>query len=56
MSRGSYRGRSSLFVIWERFVDSLKPKNLRPNSKHIGSDYLGNNYFETQSKGLSSNL
>ncbi|CAG2179485.1 unnamed protein product [Oppiella nova] len=48
----SYRGRSTFFVIINRFVDSLRPKNLRSNVKHMGSDYLGNNYFENHSKQL----
>ncbi|CAG2118888.1 unnamed protein product [Medioppia subpectinata] len=48
----SYRGRSTFFVIIERFIDSLKPKNLKSNVKLIGDDYLGNKYFESHAKQL----
>ncbi|XP_054167508.1 NADH dehydrogenase [ubiquinone] 1 alpha subcomplex assembly factor 2-like [Oppia nitens] len=48
----SYRGRSSLSVIFERFIDSLKPKHIKTNTKHMGTDYLGNNYYECLPKKL----
>ena len=37
-------GRSIYRMIWNNFINSLKPRQFRGNL--IGSDYLGNKYYE----------
>ncbi len=44
----SMRGRSSLYIIWTRFIESLKPKNLTRKGKYVANDYLGNTYYEIE--------
>jgi hypothetical protein len=44
----SMRGRSSLYIILTRFIESLKPKNLTRKGKYVANDYLGNTYFEIE--------
>jgi len=44
----SMRGRRSLYIIWTRFIESLKPKNLTKKGKYVSNDYLGNTYYEIE--------
>ncbi|KAJ2948074.1 hypothetical protein O0L34_g9873 [Tuta absoluta] len=37
-------GRPLLRIIFNNFIDSLRPRPIRGN--HVGSDYIGNKYFE----------
>lgn len=50
----SERGRSSLYLIFTRLIDSLRPTKLKLKGKFIDSDYLGNSYYEI-SAGLCLN-
>lgn len=42
----SERGRSYLYLIFTRLIDSLRPTKLKLKGKFIDSDHLGNTYYE----------